>query len=73
VCPRRSDPFYVVTYFIKWLTTSWTYNKDFLWSEQGVLEESEVLPYLCSFQLNMNFVQYKNILYVQEVMTQFMY
>ena len=26
VCPRSSDPFYVVTYYIKWLTTSWTYR-----------------------------------------------
>ena len=26
VCPRSSDPFYVVTYYIKWATTSWTYN-----------------------------------------------
>ena len=26
VCPRRSDPFYVVTYYIKWVTTSWTYT-----------------------------------------------
>ena len=25
MCPRRSDPFYVVTYYIKWVTTSWTY------------------------------------------------
>ena len=25
VCPRSSDPFYIVTY-IKWLTTSWTDN-----------------------------------------------
>ena len=24
VCPRSSDPFYVVTYHIKWVTTSWT-------------------------------------------------
>ena len=24
VCPRSSDPFYVVTYYIKWVTTSWT-------------------------------------------------
>ena len=22
VCPRSSDPFYVVTYYIKWVTTS---------------------------------------------------
>ena len=24
VCPRSSDPFYVVTCYIKWVTTSWT-------------------------------------------------
>ena len=26
VCPRSSDPFYVVTYYIKWVTTSWIYS-----------------------------------------------
>ena len=26
VCPRSSDSFYVVTYYIKWVTTSWTYS-----------------------------------------------
>ena len=25
--PRSSDPFYIVTYYIKWVTTSWTYSK----------------------------------------------
>ena len=24
VCPRSSDPFFIVTYSIKWVTTSWT-------------------------------------------------
>ena len=24
VCPRSSDPFYTVTYYMKWVTTSWT-------------------------------------------------
>ena len=24
VCPRSSDPFYIVAYYIKWVTTSWT-------------------------------------------------
>ena len=23
VCPKNSDPFYIVTYYIKWVTTSW--------------------------------------------------
>ena len=27
VCPRSSDPFYIVTYYIKWATSSWTYGK----------------------------------------------
>ena len=26
VCPGSSDPFYVVTCYIKWVTTSWTYG-----------------------------------------------
>ena len=26
MCPWRSDPFYIVTYYIKWVTTSWTYS-----------------------------------------------
>ena len=26
VCPRSSDPFYIVRYYLKWVTTSWTYS-----------------------------------------------
>ena len=26
MCPRSADQFYVVTYYIKWVTTSWTYS-----------------------------------------------
>ena len=26
VCPRSSDQFYIVTYYIRWDTTSWTYS-----------------------------------------------
>ena len=26
VCPRSSDPFYIVIYYMKWVTTSWTYS-----------------------------------------------
>ena len=26
MCPGSSDPFYVATYYIKWVTTSWTYS-----------------------------------------------
>ena len=27
MCPRSSDPFYIVTYYIIWVTTSWTHGK----------------------------------------------
>ena len=27
VCPGSSGPFYIVTYYIKWVTTSLTYRK----------------------------------------------
>ena len=26
ICPRSSDPFCIVTYYIKWVTTSWTHS-----------------------------------------------
>jgi len=26
VCPKSSAPFYIVSYFMKWVTTSWTYS-----------------------------------------------
>ena len=29
VCPRSSDSFYIVNYYIKWFTTSWTYSTTF--------------------------------------------
>jgi len=30
VCPRSSDQFYVVTYYIKWVTTSWTDSRRYI-------------------------------------------
>ena len=32
MCPRSSDPFYIVSYNIKWATTSWTYSTCRCWS-----------------------------------------
>ena len=26
ICPRSSDPFYIVSYSVNWVTTSWTYS-----------------------------------------------
>ena len=28
VCPRSLDPLYIVTYYIKWVKTSWTYRNN---------------------------------------------
>ena len=28
ICPRSSDPYYIVSYCIKWVTTSWTYSRN---------------------------------------------
>ena len=27
ICPRSSYPIYIVSYCMKWVTTSWTYSK----------------------------------------------
>ena len=27
ICPRSSDPFYIVSYYIKWVITSWTHSR----------------------------------------------
>ena len=26
ICQRSSDPFYIIAYYIKWVTTSWTFS-----------------------------------------------
>ena len=30
VCAGSSDPFYIVSYYIKWVTTSWTHSSIFI-------------------------------------------
>ena len=30
VCPRSSDPYYIVSYYSKWITTSWTLAQNVL-------------------------------------------
>ena len=43
VCPISSDPFYVVTYFIKWVTTSWTYSM-YTWIDNVPFQDPEPVP-----------------------------
>ena len=40
VCPRSSDPFYIVSYYIKWVTTSWTHS-----IKKGIILESTPCMY----------------------------
>ena len=37
ICPGSSDPIYIVSYYIKWVTTSWTYSSI---SGQPVIQNS---------------------------------
>ena len=37
VCPRSSDPFYVVTYYIKWVTTSRTHSMTVTWQTTTII------------------------------------
>ena len=37
VCPRSSDPFYIVIYYTKWVTTSWTHSIASVKSDDDVL------------------------------------
>ena len=32
MCSRSSDPFYIVTYYIDWVTTSWTYSISYVFT-----------------------------------------
>ena len=41
VCPRSSDPFYIVTYYIKLVTTSWTEGRTREWERK----DSNLLTY----------------------------
>ena len=36
ICPRSSDPFYIVTYYMNWVTTSWTHSICILDPDSGV-------------------------------------
>ena len=34
VCPGSSDPYYIVSYYINWVNTSWTYSIRFRYKVQ---------------------------------------
>ena len=53
VCPRSSDPFYIVTYYVKRVTASWTYSISltychYSYSPKNRLNAPKFLVYYCS-------------------------
>ena len=45
VCPRSSYPIYIASYYIKWLTISWTYNNPGIFVEYTGNKEQGVSLY----------------------------
>ena len=86
VCPRSSDPFYLVTYYTILVNTSWTFSTMCL--KSLFLFSDSPKPYYqfsCSYSINSNKTswtcstaesaeptpsRFMNIQYVQEVVTQ---
>ena len=61
MCPRSSDPLYIVSYYIKRVSTSWTHSKysdfDLVWDKHCIkklqrhkLQEIEI--FACIFHIN---------------------
>ena len=46
ICPRSRDPIHIVNYYLKWVTTAWTYNSCMILciTDFGI-------PSLCQFQM----------------------
>ena len=64
VCPGSSDPYYIVTYYINWVTILWTHSKYFRCREPCLLlVESEISKYfsLTALNKNQNYKQFVNI------------
>ena len=58
ICPGSSDPFYIVSYYIRWVTTSWTHSnsgQEFLDSQFPIIA---ILNSACSnlFDLTRNYI-----------------
>ena len=45
VCPGSSDPFYMVSYYIKWVTTSWTHSNILTAAKKRDISEQKLLYY----------------------------
>ena len=42
VCPRSSDPFYIVAYYIYWVTISWTDGNNFSSEQRKIVHKTVI-------------------------------
>ena len=47
MCPRNSYPFYIVSYYTKWVTTSWTYSPLHYSYNFALQKDSNIQPVHC--------------------------
>ena len=57
VCPEGSDPFYIVSYYINWVTTSWTHSKSAQVYNKSVFSKN------VSYQHSWNIIFIEKMLY----------
>ena len=44
MCPGSSEPFHIVTYYMKWVTTSWTYSIRYIFLHSWYLQSWHIFP-----------------------------
>ena len=50
MCQRSSDQFYILTYYIKWVTTSWTHSNTALIKQMSLFDTAKVMTNTIKFQ-----------------------
>ena len=65
VCPRNSVQFYIVSYYMKWVTTSGTYSINLICAEQFLVVKMISLQILkdCFFHQYNEVIYYGHMLY----------
>ena len=68
-CPRSCDPFYIVSYYIKWVTTSWTYSMLYICGKYSLYSISSPLysfPMFKAYLIYQNGHDFLDILYLEK-------
>ena len=48
VCPRSSDPLYIIGYYIKWVTTSWTHSTIDIYQPDLMCSRAQIEHTVCT-------------------------